>query len=82
MDTSLNINSLGALKLYSVPFVVESGSQGTVSISMDVDVSCLKAFALYSKIWRQVEVAALGGEPLIVELELKPFTQTDLSSTS
>ena len=34
----LNINSLGSLEDYtSVPLVVESGSQGTVSISMDVE---------------------------------------------
>ena len=66
----LNINSLGSLEDYtSVPLVVESGSQGTVSISMDVEYQLPEGICAVFEDLETGEVAALGGEPLVVELE-------------
>ncbi len=68
-DTKLTINSLGCLELCK-RFLsrVEVVPEGTVIISMDGTYLCLKALCVFEDL-ETGEIAGLGGEPLVVELE-------------
>jgi hypothetical protein len=71
-DHKLNINSMGSLEDgMSIPFVVESGSQGTVFISMDEEYDLPEGICAVIEDLETGEVAALGGAPLIVDLNSK-----------
>ena len=66
----LNINSLGELDdSTSVELIVESGSQGTVAISMDEDYQLPEGICAVFEDLETGDLAALGGEPLVVELD-------------
>ena len=68
----LNINSMGPLEdVVSIPFVVESGSQGTVYIAMDEGYDLPEGICAVFEDLETGEVAALGGAPLIVDLDSK-----------
>ena len=68
----LNINSMGSLEDgMSIPFVVESGSQGTVIISMDEEYDLPAGTCAVIEDLETGEVAALGGDPLVVDLDSK-----------
>ena len=70
MDTSSILIVWAALKtIQACHSVVESGSQGTVSISMDVEYQLPEGICAVFEDLETGEVAALGGDPLVVELE-------------
>ena len=68
----LNINSMGSMEdVESIALVIESGSQGTVYISMDEEYDLPDGICAVFEDLETGEVAALGGEPLVVVLESK-----------
>ena len=68
----LNVNSMGSMEdVESIALVIESGSQGTVYISMDEEYDLPDGICAVFEDLETGEVAALGGEPLVVALESK-----------
>jgi len=65
----LVINSMGTLaSVESIPLVVKSGSEGTVSLSLDENFPLPAGVCMLLEDTETGEVVGLGGEPMIVEL--------------
>jgi hypothetical protein len=75
-DFELLFNSMGTIEsTETVPFIVKSGSSGTVSLGLDPMYPIPSGVCVLIEDLETGNIAALGGEPMVIEME--PYTTVE-----